>query len=75
MRPTHPSARPALSPAICRTLGLFATGLYTSDVADRLGEDQDTVRHHLTEAMAILGARSKLEAVVGALQLGLIEVR
>ena len=34
--------------------------------------DPDEVRRHVASAMAALGARSKLEAVVLALELGLI---
>jgi DNA-binding CsgD family transcriptional regulator len=43
-------------------------------VADRLGMDPDEVRRHLARAMAALGARSKLEAVVLALRAGLIDL-
>ena len=53
-------------------LRLSATGLLTDAVADRLGMSTHQVRRHLVRAMAALGARSKLEAVVLALELGLI---
>ena len=75
MQPTNPYAGRVLSPTICRTLELLATGLYTDDVAERLCTDPDTIRRYVAEAKAILGARSKLEAVVIALRLGLIDPR
>ncbi len=53
-------------------LGLSATGLLTHGVAERLGLSPDEVRRHVTSAMAALGARSKIEAVVLGLRLGLI---
>ena len=53
-------------------LRLSATGLTTDEVADRLGLSPDEVRRHVAGAMAALGARSKLEAVVLALRLGLV---
>jgi DNA-binding NarL/FixJ family response regulator len=54
------------------TLELCAAGLTTAKVADRLGADPDTVRRRVERAKALLGARSKLEAVVRALRSGLI---
>ena len=55
-------------------LRLSATGLQTDEVAEHLGIGVDEVRLHLERAMAALGARSKLEAVVLALRAGLIEL-
>jgi DNA-binding CsgD family transcriptional regulator len=65
---------PALTELEYRVLRLSATGLLTHEVADQLGMDPDEVRRHVTSAMATLGARSKLEAVVLALRWGLIEL-
>ena len=53
---------------------LSATGLTTAEVAERLGIGPDEVRRHLVGAMAALGARSKLEAVLLALRRGLIDL-
>jgi hypothetical protein len=44
----------------------------TYEVAARLGLTRDEVRDHLAQAMVAVGARSKLEAVVAALRLGMI---
>ncbi len=54
-------------------LQLSAAGMLSGEVAERLGMAPDEVRRHLQAAMTALGARSKLEAVVLALRLGLIE--
>ena len=55
-------------------LELSATGAVTSEVATTLGMSVDEVREHLARAISLLGARSKLEAVVRALRLGLIQL-
>jgi DNA-binding CsgD family transcriptional regulator len=55
-------------------LELSATGAGTSEVALMLRMSQDEVRWHLRSAATALGARSKLEAVVIALERGLIHV-
>ena len=55
-------------------LELSATGALTSEVATTLGMSVDEVREHLEHAIALLGARSKPEAVVRALRLGLIQL-
>ena len=65
-----PSA--ALTELEHRVLRLSATGLLADEVADRLGISPDEVRVHIGRAMAALGARSKLEAVLVALRLGVI---
>jgi len=57
-----------------RVLTLAATGLITDEVATQLGMSVDDVRRHTAGAIAALGARSKLEAVVIALRRGLIDL-
>ncbi len=57
-----------------QVLTLMAAGMMTDEVADRLGMTGEEVRRHLRAAMIVLGARSKLEAVVIALSLGLIDL-
>ncbi len=57
-----------------RVLRLSATGLLTHEVAEQLGMHPGEVRRHIGRAMAALGARSKLEAVMLALRLGLIDL-
>jgi DNA-binding CsgD family transcriptional regulator len=58
----------------CRVLQLSATGLATIEVAAIMQLPIETVREHIAEAIIALSARSKTEAVVIAVQLGLIEL-
>ena len=55
-------------------LELAATGMTTDEIAAYLGMSPDEVRHHTSRAITALGARSKLDAVVLALRLGLIDL-
>ena len=55
-------------------LRLSATGLLADEVAEHLGLSPEEVHRHLRGAMAALGARSKLEAVVLALRAGLVDL-
>ena len=71
---TDQPAASALTDLEHGVLQLSATGLLTDEVAIQLGMDPDEVRRHLAGAMAALGARSKLEAVLLALRAGLIEL-
>jgi len=73
-RVDHPLVGVALSREVCLSLQLSALGLNSHEVAERLGLEPATVRRHIREAMVVLGATSKLEAVIRALQLGLISV-
>jgi DNA-binding NarL/FixJ family response regulator len=55
-------------------LVLSARGLFTSEVADQLGLPAPAVRAEMCRAMKVLGAHSKLEAIVRAARLGLIDL-
>jgi DNA-binding CsgD family transcriptional regulator len=55
-------------------LAASATGLAPREIAKRLGYSSEEIRRHLRSAIAKLGARSKLEAVVIALREGLINL-
>ena len=55
-------------------LRLSAAGMLSGEVAERLGMSPDEVRRHMASAMAALGARSKLEAVMLAVRLGLVDL-
>ncbi|MDP8922349.1 MAG: LuxR C-terminal-related transcriptional regulator [Chloroflexota bacterium] len=55
-------------------LRLSATGMTTAEVADHLGIDPAEARRHVAGAVAALGARSKLEAVVLAVRWGLFDL-
>jgi DNA-binding CsgD family transcriptional regulator len=62
-----------LDRATLRVLAWRARGLTTREVAARLDTTPERVRAELAEAMARLGARSPLEAVVLAIRRGLID--
>ena len=53
-------------------LGLAATGMTNGEIAAHLGVGQHEVDRHVREAIRALSARSRLEAAVLALRLGLI---
>lgn len=55
-------------------LQLLAEGLGTAELAQRLVVSTHTVRNHVRNLTAKLGAHSKLEAVAVALREGLVEV-
>ena len=55
-------------------LTLAAHGHTTSEIAERTGLIPEAVRVSLCHAMTILGARSKLEAVILGLQAHLISL-
>lgn len=56
-------------------LNLLAVGLTGEQIADRLYLSPETVRTHVRNARARLGARTRVEAVAKALILGEIECR
>jgi two-component system, NarL family, nitrate/nitrite response regulator NarL len=62
-----------LTPREKELLALVAEGLDNWTIADRLGITYATVRGHLRNLLGKLDAHSKLEAVVRASELGLIE--
>jgi DNA-binding NarL/FixJ family response regulator len=53
---------------------LSATGLVSTEVAEALRVPVAEIRADLADAIRALGARSKLEAVIIALESGLIEL-
>ena len=63
----------SLAPRERAVLEAAAAGLDPQATAARLGIALHTVRTHLKHAMAKLGAHSRLEAVLTAIRLGLIE--
>ena len=63
-----------LTPTERAVLEAAATGLSSEEAAERLSIGAEDARAALKRAMAALGARSKLEAVVLALRAGLIEL-
>lgn len=57
------------------TLALLAEGLGTSEIAERLGVADETARNHIRALLRQLDAHTRLEAVVRAYRLGLLEPR
>ena len=64
---------PRLSKTARRVLELLATGRSAPEVAAILGVPVATVRRDLVRAMLALGAASKLEAIISAIQDGQID--
>jgi DNA-binding NarL/FixJ family response regulator len=71
-------ARPAptrgLSPRELEVLKNVAAGLSDKQVAGRLGISPKTVRNHLSQIFSKLQAGNRVEAVINALSLGLLNV-
>lgn len=53
-------------------LGLVATGLSNRQVAEQLVISEGTVKNHLTNILAKLGARDRMQAVFRARELGIL---
>jgi DNA-binding CsgD family transcriptional regulator len=66
-------ATPELTARQYETLTLLADGLGTSAIASSLGVAEETARNHIRRLMLQLGAHSRLEAVVCAYRLGLLQ--
>ncbi|MGW2572753.1 response regulator [Streptomyces sp. NPDC001537] len=61
-----------LTPREREVLGLVATGLSNTDIAERLFVTPVTVKTHVNRAMAKLGARDRAQLVVIAYETGLV---
>ena len=74
--PASPSDQqaPQLTERELQILQMLADGCSPADVAERLFIAPKTVRNHLTKAYDKLGASSRSQAIVTALQFGLIEL-
>ncbi|MDR7403370.1 MAG: LuxR C-terminal-related transcriptional regulator [Armatimonadota bacterium] len=70
--PPPPPPPPLLSPRETQILRLLASGYGTRAIAETLAISPATVRNHIQQIMMTLRAHSRLEAVVKALQRGLI---
>jgi DNA-binding CsgD family transcriptional regulator len=62
-----------LSTEAHRVLELGATGLTTPEIADRLDMSVAQVRQYWRDAINAMDAKSRLDAVVKAIQQGLID--
>ncbi|WP_078900687.1 response regulator transcription factor [Streptomyces sp. SBT349] len=62
-----------LTPRERETLLLFAEGLSTAEIGERLSVARNTARNHVQHVLEKLGARSKLEALAIARREGLLD--
>ena len=67
------SGLPVLSPRQAEVLALLAEGHANKEIRYRLGIAERTVRAHLTELFHLLGAHSRMQAVIRGRELGLIQ--
>lgn len=67
--------RAALTQREWDCLSLAARGLREAEIAERNGIRPTTVRYHMDNVVAKLGARTRVHAVAIAVQLGLVETR
>jgi PAS domain S-box-containing protein len=70
--PLGGSAPPGLTPRQREILELIDAGLSTVEIAERLTLSVETVRNHVRSLLTVLGAHTRLEAVVAARRLGLL---
>jgi DNA-binding NarL/FixJ family response regulator len=72
LRPPGPGRGPALTPREREVLELLGRGYDTASIAERLGLSVHTARGHVKRVMRKLRARSQLQAVLNASELGLL---
>jgi DNA-binding NarL/FixJ family response regulator len=63
----------SLPPSVRQVLQLAATGLSSREIADQLDMPVQDVHRCLAEAIDLLGAQSKLEAVIIAIRHGEVD--
>jgi DNA-binding NarL/FixJ family response regulator len=68
----HAGPMPVLTPRQAEILALLAEGHANKEIRHRLGIAERTVRAHLTELFHLLGANSRMQAVIRGRELGLI---
>ena len=64
----------SLTPRQLQVLRLLAEGKSTAQIAAELGLSRITVRNYIANLLTTLGAHSRLQAVLTASKLGLIDV-
>lgn len=62
-----------LTPREVEVLRALGNGLSTPEISARLGITRNTLRTHVHNIIGKLGARSKLEAVLTAIRLGIVD--
>jgi DNA-binding NarL/FixJ family response regulator len=70
---THGTDMPVLTSRQAQVLALLAEGHANKEIRHRLGIAERTVRAHLTELFHLLGANSRMQAVIRGRELGLIK--
>ena len=71
--PPAPATAATLTERELQVLHLVALGRGTADIAEEMGISQHTVRNHVRNFRGKLDASTKLEAVITALRLGILE--
>ena len=69
----HAGAMPVLTTRQAEVLALLAEGHANKEIRHRLGIAERTVRAHLTELFHLLGANSRMQAVIRGRELGLLK--
>ncbi|HTZ04221.1 MAG TPA: LuxR C-terminal-related transcriptional regulator [Gaiellaceae bacterium] len=64
---------PTLTPRQAEVLRMLGSGMTTQQMADRMGLSPETVRNHVKATLGELNAKSRLEAVLTAYRLGLLQ--
>jgi DNA-binding NarL/FixJ family response regulator len=62
----------SLTPREAEVLGLMAAAYTNREIADALGTAEGTVKIHVSNILSKLGARDRTQAVLSALELGLL---
>jgi DNA-binding CsgD family transcriptional regulator len=70
-----PAGAPELTARQHQVLALLAEGFGTAEIAKSLGVAEETARNHIRGLLRQLDAHSRLEAVVRAFRVGLLELR
>jgi DNA-binding NarL/FixJ family response regulator len=77
-RPRPPAEQPRLAGLSGRereVLGAVARGWNNTEIAERLGLTESTVKKHVGRVLAKIGARDRVQAVIIAYDTGLVEPR
>lgn len=71
-RPSAGTAQPALTAREHEVLTLMAKGMNNAEIAEELAVAPGTVKTHVATVLSKLGARDRLQAVIGAFETGLV---